>query len=158
MNLDISNDELTYLIQIRALSYREWIHRPFLYYVIHCPADDIHIPRVMPLAIKCLEFGAELILMSQSHHRHHGTWYTARTSTTPALLLLAGARSKRIELPQRWKEAMNSSLKRLQIWGTKAFDLQRAANILELLVRDTDNLLLADRGVATPTTSPYGEE
>jgi len=141
INLDTPNDELAYHIRIRALSFREWIHRPFLYYIVHHSLEDRYYTQVMPLAMRCLELSTNLILESQSHHRHHGTWNTARTSLTRALLLLAAARSRRIELPSRWREAIDMSVMRLQRWGEEASDLQRGATVLEGVARDTYEVL-----------------
>lgn len=75
--------------------------------------------------------------MAQPLHRHHGTWYVARTSMTRALLLLAAARSKKIEMPQNWSEAVDLALQTLQYWAKEAPDLEKAASYLRILM---DNL------------------
>ncbi|KAF6836705.1 vegetative cell wall protein gp1 [Colletotrichum plurivorum] len=129
-----SGDELVHFIQNRATSCREWIHRPFVYYVIHQPPDDPWMPRVMPLADKCLEVSVELLLDVNSHHRHHGTWFMARAAMSRALLLLAAVKSARFRMPDRWRQAVESATCALQRWYGEAPDLRRAASVLEELV------------------------
>ncbi|UQC79176.1 vegetative cell wall protein gp1 [Colletotrichum lupini] len=134
-NREPSNNELVHFIQNRATSCREWIHRPFLYYVVHQPADDPWIPRVMPLAEKCLELSLELLLDANPHHRHHGTWFMARAAMTRALLLLAAVKSNRFSrLPERWKQGVDTATWALQRWYGEAPDLRKAASVLEDLV------------------------
>lgn len=134
-NREPSNNELVHFIQNRATSCREWIHRPFLYYVVHQPADDPWIPRVMPLAEKCLELSLELLLDANPHHRHHGTWFMARAAMTRALLLLAAVKSGRFSrLPERWKQGVDAATWALQRWYGEAPDLRKAASVLEDLV------------------------
>ncbi|KAL0932441.1 fungal specific transcription factor domain-containing protein [Colletotrichum truncatum] len=133
-NHELSNNELVHYIQNRAISCREWIHRPFVYYVIHQPSDDPWISRAMPLAEKCLEISVELLLDANPHHRHHGTWFMARAAMTRALLLLAAVKSGKFRLPDRWKQAVDSATWALQRWYGEAPDLRRAASVLEDLV------------------------
>ncbi|KAK7458600.1 vegetative cell wall protein gp1 [Colletotrichum acutatum] len=134
-NREPSNNELVHFIQNRATSCREWIHRPFLYYVVHQPADDPWIPRVMPLAEKCLELSLELLLDANPHHRHHGTWFMARAAMTRALLLLTAVKSGRFSrLPERWKQGVDAATWALQRWYGEAPDLRKAASVLEDLV------------------------
>ncbi|RAO71707.1 uncharacterized protein BHQ10_007719 [Talaromyces amestolkiae] len=133
-NLD---NELAHIVRNRAVACREYIHRPFLYYVIHQPLDDFFIAQAMPLAKKCLDLCVQWQSMAQPLHRHHGTWYVARTSMTRALLLLAAARSKKIEMPQNWSEAVDLALQTLQYWAKEAPDLEKAASYLRILM---DNL------------------
>ncbi|KAK6210047.1 vegetative cell wall protein gp1 [Colletotrichum tabaci] len=131
-NRDLSNNELVHFIQNRATSCREWIHRPFVYYVVHQPPDDPWMPRVMPLAEKCLELSVELLLDVNLHHRHHGTWFMARAAMTRALLVLAAVKSGRFtQLPERWKQAVETATLALQRWYGEAPDLLRAASVLE---------------------------
>ncbi|KAH0431506.1 2og-fe oxygenase superfamily protein [Colletotrichum camelliae] len=133
-NREHSSNELVHYIQNRAESCREWIHRPFVYYVIHQPPDDPWIPRVLPLAEKGLEIAVELLLDANPHHRHHGTWFMARAAMTRALLVLAAAKSGRFRLPDRWKHAVDSATWALQRWYGEAPDLRKAASVLEELM------------------------
>ncbi|KAF5622962.1 heterokaryon incompatibility protein [Fusarium sp. NRRL 52700] len=50
-----TNNELAQFLKNRELSCREWIHRPFLFYVLHQLPDDEHYVRAIPLAQRCLE-------------------------------------------------------------------------------------------------------
>ncbi|KAF5677435.1 heterokaryon incompatibility protein [Fusarium denticulatum] len=50
-----ANNELAQFLKNRELSCREWIHRPFLFYIIHKSPEDEHYGRAIPLAQRCLE-------------------------------------------------------------------------------------------------------
>ncbi|KAK1573113.1 uncharacterized protein LY79DRAFT_583845 [Colletotrichum navitas] len=66
---ELSNDKPVHFVQNRAILY------------------------VISLAGRCLKLSVELLLDANPHHRHHGTWFTARAATTRALLVLAAVRS-----------------------------------------------------------------
>lgn len=88
----------------------------------------------MPLAEKCLELCVQSQLRVNPFHRHHGTWYIARTSVTRALLLLAAARSEKVKMPSRWTEVLKSAIQAVEYWAEEAPDLRRAAKVLRQLV------------------------
>ncbi|KAF5568270.1 heterokaryon incompatibility protein [Fusarium napiforme] len=50
-----ANNELAQFLKNRELSCREWIHRPFLFYILHRSPEDEHYSRAIPLAQRCLE-------------------------------------------------------------------------------------------------------
>ncbi|KAF5543892.1 heterokaryon incompatibility protein [Fusarium mexicanum] len=104
-----ANNELAQFLKNRELSCREWIHRPFLFYVLHKSPEDEHYGRAIPLAQRCLELCVEHLFRTYGHNRHHGTWYIARSCVTKALILLAAAKSGRISLPSGWKEALETA-------------------------------------------------
>ncbi|KAF5251284.1 hypothetical protein FANTH_3576 [Fusarium anthophilum] len=54
-NVAHANNELAQFLKNRELSCREWIHRPFLFYVLHKSPEDEHYGRAIPLAQRCLE-------------------------------------------------------------------------------------------------------
>lgn len=128
------NNELAHYVRQRAMVYREWIHRPFLYYVVHQPLDDPFIAQATPLARKCVQLCVDTQLLIQPFHRHHGSWYVARNSMTRALLLLAAARSKKIEMPNGWEKALDHALHTLQYWAKEAPDLEKAASLLQQMI------------------------
>ncbi|KAK5045720.1 hypothetical protein LTR84_009089 [Exophiala bonariae] len=133
-----STDELSYYIHGRAMSCREIIHRPFLYNVIHhMGSDNSHWLQATALAKKCLQLCVENAFHLSSHSRHHGTWYVARTSVTRALLLLAAARSGKIELPERWKDAVEVCMMTVQKWYDEAPDLKQAASVVQIIINET---------------------
>jgi hypothetical protein len=146
-NSKASNDELAYYIRGRALSCRELIHRPFLYYVVHQPPDESFSPEVMARAKTCLELCVENAFHAYPHHRHHGTWYVARTSLTRALLLLAAARSRKIELPESWRYSVEVSMLTVQKWCNESTDLKRAASMIQNIIRDTFSGLASDQSL-----------
>ncbi|KAF5592118.1 heterokaryon incompatibility protein [Fusarium pseudocircinatum] len=69
-----ANNELAQFLKNRELSCREWIHRPFLFYILHKSPEDEHYGRAIPLAQRCLELCAEHLFRTYGHNRHHGTW------------------------------------------------------------------------------------
>ncbi|KAI1409253.1 vegetative cell wall protein gp1 [Hypoxylon sp. FL1857] len=123
---------------------REWIRRPMVYYLIHQPSNDPYVPRARPLAEACLSLCVDLLLQVDYRHRHHGSWFVARTSTTRALILLAAARSGSFTMPPQWKEAVTMARSILQYWSTEAPDLQRAAAVLDDIATDMEISLTAD--------------
>ncbi|KAJ2902733.1 hypothetical protein MKZ38_000159 [Zalerion maritima] len=129
-NDKLSNDELAHYVYNRALTCREWIHRPFLYYIIHQPAEDSNFAQALPLARKCLELCVEHLFRSAAHHRHHGTWYIARSSMSRALLLLGASRSAKIQLPESSRDAVDKARCTLELWCEEAPDLQWALEVL----------------------------
>lgn len=124
-------NELAAYIHTRASSFREWIHRPFLYYVIHQPADDPYLPLALPLAQRSLALCIEGQKLPYPYHRHHGTWLIGRAMLTRALMILAAARSGRLELPGDWTEAVEVAAKTLRWWEGEAPDFGSAADVLE---------------------------
>lgn len=128
------NNELAQHVRVRAMACQEWIHRPFLYYAIHQPSDDPGLPQAVPLAEKCLDLCVQIQFIVEPFHRHHGTWFVARTSITRALLLLAGARSERLRMPERWKDAVRHAVQAVEYWAQEAPDLGRSLGVLRDLM------------------------
>lgn len=122
----LANDEIAYLVRNRELHIREWIHRPFLYYIIHQPPGDPYYTQALDLAQICLELCVEHLLQTSQHHRHHGTWYVARAAMARGLLIFAAAKSGKIRLPERSGEALAMARRTLEKWSTEAPDLKRA--------------------------------
>ncbi|KAI1385482.1 vegetative cell wall protein gp1 [Hypoxylon trugodes] len=143
-NWEVANNELAHYVRNRMLSSREWIRRPLVYYLIHQPPDDPYASRVRPLADTCLNLCVDLLLQVDYHHRHHGSWFVARTSTARAFILLAAARNGRISMPLRWKEAVSVARNILQYWSSEAPDLQRAAVVLDNIAADIGLQLVID--------------
>lgn len=131
------NSELAYFVQGRGISCREWIHRPFLYYAIHQPAEDPIMPQIMPLAQECLRLCVEWQSNVLPYHLHHGTWYQARSSATRALLLIAAFRSGTIEMPLNWKHTVQLALNCLQHWARDGSDIAQAADSVQSLFNMT---------------------
>lgn len=134
---EMSNNELAFYVRNRLLSSREWIRRPMVYYLIHQPPDDPYADRVRPLADMCLSLCVDLLLQVDYHHRHHGSWFVARTATTRSFILLAAARSGNFSMPPRWKEAVDVARNIVRHWSSEAPDLQRAAIVLDNIAADT---------------------
>ena len=102
-----------------------------MYYVIHQPPEDPYFPEALPRARKCVELCVEHMARTFSHHRHHGTWYIARASLTRALIILAAAKSGKIELPEGTVEALDEAHRTLERWSSEAPDLRLGLRVLE---------------------------
>lgn len=89
----LPNDEIAQYVQNRAITCREWIHRPFLYYVIHQPPEAPRYMEAMALAQQCLQLCIDHLLRAPGFPQHQSTWYFARGCATCALILLAAAES-----------------------------------------------------------------
>ncbi|KAI1038699.1 hypothetical protein LB503_007758 [Fusarium chuoi] len=133
-----ANNELAQFLKNREISCREWIHRPFLFYVLHQSPEDEHYGRAIPLAQRCLELCVEHLFRTYGHNRHHGTWYIARSCVTKALILLAAAKSGRIPPPSGWKEALEIARWTVNRWPGEAPDLEWAQRILENIVGEAE--------------------
>ncbi|KAH7134450.1 vegetative cell wall protein gp1 [Dactylonectria macrodidyma] len=129
-----NNNELAHFVRGRAFAYQEWIHRPFLYYVIHQEMEDAYISQAVPLAEKCLDLCVQHQHIVHLSHHHHGTWYVARSSITRAALLIAAARSNKIKMPDDWRRAIDSALHVLEYWEGEAPDLGKGAKVLRNLI------------------------
>ncbi|KAM0549946.1 hypothetical protein ACHAPJ_009193 [Fusarium lateritium] len=135
---DHANNELAQFVKNRAIAFREWIHRPFLFYILHQPPNDPHYEQAMPLAQKCLELCVKHLFRTYGHHRHHGTWYVARACVTRAFILLACAKSYRIPMPRGWKDALEIARWTIHRWAAEAPDLQWAETVLESILGSLD--------------------
>ncbi|KAF4449338.1 vegetative cell wall gp1 [Fusarium albosuccineum] len=138
----LSNSELAQYARNRAIGCREWIHRPFLYYVIHQPPSAPYYEQAMPLARRCLELSVELLSRTYGHHRHHGTWYVGRACLTKALMFIAAEKSGKIQLPDGWKDALEIARWTLHRWSGEAPDLRWAEAILENVLSNVEGVSL----------------
>lgn len=89
-----------------------------------------------PLAEKCVQYCADLIFRIPKH-RMHGTWFVCRSTITRALLIVGGARSRHLNLPDRWREALETARNILRRYKHEAPDLEQAFGVLDLLVSST---------------------
>lgn len=118
----------------RALACKEWIHRPFLYYVLHKAPEDPDLPLALPLAERCIELCIEHQLRCFPHHRHHGTWLVARTSLSRALLILAAMKSGKVTIPDMAREALEHARWTVSLWSAEAPDLKWGLAVLDDLM------------------------
>ncbi|KAH6718437.1 hypothetical protein BKA61DRAFT_302044 [Leptodontidium sp. MPI-SDFR-AT-0119] len=89
---DETSDELRFVTRCRSLLIRGLIYRPFLYYAIHSVNSQTHwdlCNKLQAFVQKALEACLACETDIGMTHRHHGTWYALRESTTNSLLLLA---------------------------------------------------------------------
>ncbi|KAM5345649.1 hypothetical protein ACJ41O_011510 [Fusarium nematophilum] len=135
---NLSNNELAQFVKNRALTAREWIHRPFLFYVIHQPPEDPYYESAMPLARRCLELCVKHLFRTYGHHRHHGTWYIGRACMTRSLVLLAAEKSGRVDMPEGWRDALEIARWTMRRWSGEAPDLHWALAVLDGVVRSVE--------------------
>ncbi|CAI4212826.1 unnamed protein product [Parascedosporium putredinis] len=129
-------NELAHFIHHRALACREWIHRPFLYYVLHRAPDDPYMALALPLARECLDMCVRGQFAAYAFRRHHGTWFVARTTAIRALLLLAAAKSGRITLPEG---QISATMHYIRFLRPPKIEVQKGQSSLSLvLVLSTD--------------------
>lgn len=138
-NPDLHSQELRSLLQVRLLEFRELIHRPFLYLAIHESTTSSVRQTIDPYVQRCLDACVQNTLRGSHRHRHHGTWYQNRIIFGEALLILAAVKSRRVDVPPIWRDAVNNSISGLKFWELEAPDLQRARVILQMIVDDIDN-------------------
>ncbi|KAH7381168.1 vegetative cell wall protein gp1 [Phaeosphaeria sp. MPI-PUGE-AT-0046c] len=132
----VSDHELAHFVQSRSIMCREWIHRPFLYYVIHQPREGPHMEQALPLAEKCIQHCVDLIFRIPKH-RQHGLWFVCRATITRALLVVAAIRSQRFSLSDRWTEALEIAKHFLHRYKHEAPDLEQAFVTFNALVSCT---------------------
>ncbi|KAI8715718.1 Zn(2)-C6 fungal-type domain-containing protein [Fusarium sp. LHS14.1] len=127
-----STNELGLHVRSRYLTSQAWIFQPFLYFMIHAPQTEIlkHRKDIEPLAFTCLEASMGMINDATHHHRHHGTWYTARIAFGAALCLLAAARVNSIAMPPGWKASVQQAMHVLSRWSAESRNLQVSLEIL----------------------------
>ncbi|KAJ3461941.1 hypothetical protein MRS44_010494 [Fusarium solani] len=127
-----STNELGLHVRSRYLTSQAWIFQPFLYFMIHAPQTELikHRKDIEPLAFTCLEASMGMINDATHHHRHHGTWYTARIAFGAALCLLAAARVNSIAMPPGWKASVQQAMHVLSRWSAESRNLQVSLEIL----------------------------
>lgn len=86
----------------------------------------------MALAKAGLQISVDMILsrFPRHKHRHHGTWYLCRYSASRALILLAAAKSSRVELPSQWRDAVDMAVAVLEAWSDEARDIKKAGEVV----------------------------
>ncbi|KAJ5964423.1 uncharacterized protein N7479_004299 [Penicillium vulpinum] len=138
-------DELAHQLHMRFLNFQEWIHRPFLYYVIHQPTHDPYIRQAAPLARKCLEFGMDIQLKGQpnwgSIHIHERLWLELRGALTQGVLLIGAICSKKLDIP----EGRNVTMSRTgSLWARRCADLNAAVDVYDVLMETAGRDLYAE--------------
>ena len=132
---EIPIEELPYMLRTRMLEIRSWIFRPLLFYAIHTPPHDAHQEMLRPLVDQSMHASVRLIEANSLRHRHHGTWYILRLSTTSALSIFAAA--KRGLAPDSWQSSLELAIETLLYWEREApGDIRKGRLALENLLSD----------------------
>jgi hypothetical protein len=126
------------MVQYRFLDFLERIHRPFLYLALHLPESSPVLQLIGPHVERCLDACLKDAAKSGHRHRHHRTWYQKRLIFTQCLLLLVAVKSRRIDVPADWRDAVCTTISGLRFWQREAPDLGKAGEILEKLLHEVD--------------------
>lgn len=116
---------------------RYWIFQPFVYFMIHATQAELlrHRMLVEPLGYAGLEAAMGMVNDATHHHRHHGTWYTARLALGGALTLMAAAKINSITMPSGWLGAVRQAERIMAIWSPESRNLQVSLEILQRIRR-----------------------
>ncbi|KAI1414455.1 hypothetical protein F5Y13DRAFT_178751 [Hypoxylon sp. FL1857] len=151
---ELPGNELSFFLQTRYVCVIEWLHRPFLYYILHPNSSQTQAWNQLPsasLAQQSIDGSCLLIQLVAAHHRHGGIWGLIRRSFICALLLIAVARynlrngdlenqipppdAHCIRLPPDWRRFPQMTLTTIERWeGCGAKDLQLMRKTLEGLI------------------------
>ncbi|KAJ4209737.1 hypothetical protein NW767_000014 [Fusarium falciforme] len=134
----LADEEFAAALQGRASLWREYTLRPILYYVLHHnPEEPIH-PEAEALAAKEIQICATMVHRMAFHRRHGGTWLISRKIFMAACIIIAAAaNSHRVSPPEEWHTLIGIAIQSLERWAGEASDLQRMANILVSMYRET---------------------
>ncbi len=121
------------------MEFRDCIYRPFIYLAIHESTTSSTRHAINPYVQRCLNACMQNALRGSQRHRHHGTWYRNRIIFSEALVILAAVKSRRVDVPAAWRDAVDSVIGGLKFWEMEAPDLQRARIILQMMLNDIDN-------------------
>ncbi|KAM5457727.1 hypothetical protein McanCB49686_002712 [Microsporum canis] len=136
-DFETPDNEFALLLKGRYFTCREWIHRPFLHYVLHRPPDDPYRPQAVPIAQAALQACSALIVTCVHNHRHGATWSVVRRALTCAFLLLAAARQGFYAPLVDWTARVNNTIQYIAKWEREAVDLRWAKQVLEDILHDT---------------------
>jgi hypothetical protein len=132
--LQEDTDELTFMLYLDYADLRERIWRPFLYIAIHGVLSDADKVLVTTSAMKCLNLSFDLLEGARLKHRHHGCWLTIRCMFTKVLLILAAAKSGRVEIRNDWQSRVRLFQDYLRYWEIEAPDLAAMRSALSELL------------------------
>ncbi|KAH8900300.1 hypothetical protein GQ53DRAFT_836223 [Thozetella sp. PMI_491] len=126
------SEELPTMIYTRFCDLRSQLYRPLLYYAIHTPADGVYQETIQPFVRSTLKQCCRIIDVAGRVHRTQGVWNLVRSATGCALMLLAAARCKHIQLLDEWKHAVRTQISVLRYWERESRGVfSRARIILE---------------------------
>lgn len=137
---EVPDTEYSLFLKTRYLTCWEWIHRPFLYLMLHqqdiLPGDQ-EARVFLPLAKECLHTCAELITLVTKHHRHGGVWGLLRKCFGSALMLIAAAHSEALELQAQKVHALVQLTRDTIVrWNIDSKDLVAMAQSLTKVAAD----------------------
>lgn len=135
---DCNFDELKYYLHARIFEVRERLYRPFLYITISSPRDTILPNEIVSFARNCVGTCVAYCAQERNLHRHHGTWYHTRQLFRMGLLILAAAKSQRVDLPEDWPRAVRNAIAQLTYWENEAADVRKSREILQAILQEIE--------------------
>ncbi|KAF5013642.1 hypothetical protein FDECE_369 [Fusarium decemcellulare] len=125
-SIQLPSNEFSFFLLTRYVGVMEWIHRPFLYMLLHGDGETSYL---FPLAQRAVDSAAALVRLVAAQHRHGGIWGLVRRSFGAALVLTAAAchaegihssvvaaSSAMITLPVDWRDLVKLSLTTIRRW------------------------------------------
>jgi hypothetical protein len=138
MEHDCGFDELKYYLHVCIFEVRERLYRPFLYTAIFSPLDTILPREILSFAKSCVVTCPAYCAREHNPHRHHGTWYHNRQLFRMGLLILAAAKSQRVEMPEDWPKALRKAIAELKYWENEAADVKKSREILQDILQEIE--------------------
>lgn len=86
-------------------------------------------------ANRCIDMSVSMLQNARRKHRHHGCWQTIRCMFSKALVVLAAARSRRLQLPSGWREDVEAFREYMEYWEAEVPDIGAAGRALATLQR-----------------------
>lgn len=147
---EVPDNELALFLKTRYLGCWEWIHRPFLYYMLHQPSAATPVAAVAaahtfaPLARECLQTCSELILLTARHHRHGGVWALVRKSFGAAVMILAASKVDTLEVQVGDIPMLaDTTMQMIRQWNNDSTDLTWMEQTFAQVLADFDVPMLA---------------
>jgi hypothetical protein len=103
---------------------------------VHDGVSETDIPLIKTDAQKCLDMCFQTLEGARLKHRHHGLWLTIRCMFSKALLVIAAATSKNVEMRDDWKHRVEDFQAYLRYWEAEAPECMGMRKALETLMVD----------------------
>lgn len=123
------NDMLKVILRARIGYVQDVISWPFVYALVHdgVEPDSTTVRKWTTKGLSCHMQKLQNHRV-QFYYRHHGTWLMIRSCARSAGILIAAAKQGfwDMQLPDNWREAVDSTIQMLDFWRPYVIDLQEA--------------------------------
>ncbi|CAG9978427.1 unnamed protein product [Clonostachys byssicola] len=128
----IPADELQYFVRARYLEVQAWLFRPIVYLAAHGSSADAHSSTLNPLVDQAVFYHTVIIDQHCVLHRHHGTWFSMRSTVTAAFVIIAAFRSGHCGMSfTEMEEVIARAIRSVKFWENESQDLVSARTLLE---------------------------